>query len=99
MGSLVSFTISKHINKEYLKDAIQEWQAHKNTVERKIKEADSNEKKQELTKYLNEVNENLAILEKKYESIKDMWGDSVPRYYLKDIQDDEVIVVDRKKIY
>ena len=71
LGSLVSFTISKHINKEYLKDAIQEWQAHKNTVERKIKEADSNEKKQELTKYLNEVNENLAILEKKYESIKD----------------------------
>lgn len=71
LGSLVSFTISKHINKEYLKDAIQEWQAHKNTVERKIKEADSNEKKQELTKYLNEVNENLAILEKKYESLKD----------------------------
>lgn len=71
LGSLVSFTISKHINKEYLKDAIQEWQAHKNTVERKIKEADSNEKKQELTKYLNEVNDNLAILEKKYESIKD----------------------------
>ena len=71
LGSLVSFTISKHINKEYLKDAIQEWQAHKNTVERKIKEADSNEKKQELTKYLNEVNDNLAILEKKYESLKD----------------------------
>lgn len=71
LGSLVSFTISKHINKEYLKDAIQEWQAHKNTVERKIKEADSNEKKQELTKYLNEVNDNLVILEKKYESIKD----------------------------
>lgn len=71
LGTLVSFTLSKHITKEYLKDAIQEWQAHKNNVEKKIKEADSNEKKQELTKYLNEVNDNLEILEKKYESLKD----------------------------
>lgn len=71
LGSLVSFTISKHITKEYLKDAIQEWQNHKNNVERKIKEADSNEKKQELTRYLNEVNKNLETLETKYESLKD----------------------------
>lgn len=71
LGSLVSFTISKHITKEYLKDAIQEWQTHKNSVEKKIKEADSNEKKQELTKYLSEVNKNLETLENKYESLKD----------------------------
>ena len=41
----------------------------------------------------------ISTIVKQYESIKDMWGDSVPRYYLKDIQDDEVIVVDRKNNY
>ena len=34
-----------------------------------------------------------------YEFMEDSWGDSVPRYYLHDIQDNEVIVVDRKNNY
>lgn len=33
------------------------------------------------------------------EIIKDRWGDEVPRYYLKDIQENEVIVVDRTNNY
>lgn len=33
------------------------------------------------------------------EIIKDRWGDAVSRFYLADIQDDEVIVVDRKNGY
>lgn len=33
------------------------------------------------------------------ETISDRWGDAVPRFYLADIQDDEVIVVDRKNGY
>ena len=31
--------------------------------------------------------------------MKDRWGDEVPRYYLRDIQDNEVIVVDRVNNY
>lgn len=34
-----------------------------------------------------------------YETITDRWGDSVPRYYAADVQDNEVIVVDRKNNY
>ena len=34
-----------------------------------------------------------------YEFMQDRWGDSVPRYYLHDIQDNEVIIVDRKNNY
>lgn len=33
------------------------------------------------------------------ETMKDRWGDEVPRYYLRDIQDNEVIVVDRVNNY
>lgn len=36
---------------------------------------------------------------KNQEVIVDRWGDSVPRFYLQDIQDNEVIVVDRNDNY
>lgn len=34
-----------------------------------------------------------------YEIVQDRWGDSVPRFYLQDVQDNEVIVVDRNDNY
>lgn len=34
-----------------------------------------------------------------HESIRDHWGDKVPRYYLVDVQEDEAIVVDRAESY
>ena len=34
-----------------------------------------------------------------YATMKDYWGDDVPRYYLADIQDNEVIIVDRQNSY
>lgn len=34
-----------------------------------------------------------------YEVMEDRWGDNVSRFYLQDIQDNEVIVVDRKNNY
>ena len=34
-----------------------------------------------------------------YATMKDYWGDDVPRYYLADIQDNEVIIVDRQNGY
>lgn len=36
---------------------------------------------------------------RQFEVMVDKWGDSVPRFYLQDIQDNEVIVVDRKDNY
>ena len=36
---------------------------------------------------------------RQFETMVDRWGDSVPRFYLQDIQDNEVIVVDRKDNY
>lgn len=33
------------------------------------------------------------------EKVRDYWGDEVPRYYVRDIQDDEVIVIDRSDNY
>lgn len=39
--------------------------------------------------------DDIANIVADYEKIKDYWGDEVPRYYLADIQDNEVIIVDR----
>lgn len=41
----------------------------------------------------------IATIVSNYATIKDRWGDTVPRYYLVDIQENEVIVVDRQNNY
>lgn len=41
----------------------------------------------------------ISNIVRQYEVVEDRWGDTVPRYYLHDIQDDEVIVVDRNNNY
>lgn len=43
--------------------------------------------------------EDISCLVKNQETFKDRWGDDVPRFYLVDIQDEEVIVVDRSDNY
>jgi len=43
--------------------------------------------------------ENISQIVSQQDTIKNYWGDDVPRYYLRDIQDNEVIVVDRGKNY
>lgn len=43
--------------------------------------------------------EDISTMVKEYESVQDRWGDSYPRYYAVDIQENEVIVVDRKSGY
>ena len=43
--------------------------------------------------------EDISTMVKEYEAIVDRWGDSRPRYYAVDIQENEVIVVDRKSGY
>lgn len=43
--------------------------------------------------------EDISTMVKNQEMIKDRWGDEVPRYYAVDIQDNEVIVIDRNNNY
>lgn len=43
--------------------------------------------------------EDIANMVAQHESIKDRWGDEYPRYYAVDIQENEVIVVDRMNSY
>ena len=43
--------------------------------------------------------EDISTMVKEYEAVQDKWGDSYPRYYTVDIQENEVIVVDRKSGY
>ena len=66
-----STIIAKHANKQYLKDAIQEWREHKYSVERKIKDCTDGEKKRKLQEYLQEVEKNIEILEREYEKVRD----------------------------
>ena len=43
--------------------------------------------------------EDISTMVSEYESVQDRWGDTYPRYYAVDIQENEVIVVDRKSNY
>lgn len=43
--------------------------------------------------------EDISNMVSQHEVVKDRWGDAVPRYYAVDIQDNEVIVVDRANNY
>lgn len=43
--------------------------------------------------------QDVAAIVSQYETVVDRWGDSVPRFYLADIQDDEIIAVDTKENY
>ena len=43
--------------------------------------------------------EDISTMVREHETIRDRWGDSVPRYYAVDVQENEVIVVDRESGY
>ncbi|MGN1202736.1 MAG: hypothetical protein ACI4RF_05520, partial [Eubacterium sp.] len=43
--------------------------------------------------------EDISNIVSTFELMQDRWGDAVPRFYLRDIQDNEVIVVDKKNNY
>ena len=43
--------------------------------------------------------EDISTMVREYETMRDRWGDSIPRYYAVDIQENEVIVVDRESGY
>ena len=43
--------------------------------------------------------EDISTMVREHECTKDRWGDTVPRYYAVDVQENEVIVVDRESGY
>ena len=43
--------------------------------------------------------EDISTMVREHETMRDRWGDSVPRYYAVDVQENEVIVVDRESGY
>ena len=71
LAVISSALLSRHMDKEYLKTALHEWREHKYAVLRKYKECTDNDKKMKLHKYLAEVDHNIELLEKEYESVRD----------------------------
>ena len=43
--------------------------------------------------------EDISTMVREHTTMKDRWGDSIPRYYAVDVQENEVIVVDRESGY
>ena len=71
LSAASSIIIAKHMDKQYLKDAMQEWREHKYAVERKLKDCTDPDKKHKLEQYLVEVEKNIEILENEYEKQRD----------------------------
>lgn len=55
--------------------------------------------KTDFTQTMLEQFDDISAIVSKHEYIVDRWGDNVSRYYLKDVQDNEVIVCDRADNY
>lgn len=53
----------------------------------------------DFTQTVMEMFSDISTMTSQYEMLTDRWGDSYPRYYAVDIQDNEIIVVDRKNNY
>lgn len=53
----------------------------------------------DFTQTVMELFQDISNVVRDHEVMIDRWGDKVPRFYLQDIQDDEVIVVDRNNNY
>lgn len=66
-----NYTISKTIQKEYLKSAIQEWRKHRQSIVRKINSCSDVEKKRRMEAYLMQLDKTIKVLDDKYNEIKD----------------------------
>ena len=61
--------------------------------------ADDNQPASDFANTMMQQFEDIANVVASQETVKDYWGDDVPRYYAVDVQDDEVIVVDTGENY
>ena len=76
LGLLVTLNIHHATNKEYLQDAIEGWTKHKYDVERRLRNAQGDERNK-LSDYLEEVEKNITILSNKYETMRDETSDEI----------------------
>ena len=76
---ITAYIMSKHLNKEYLKESIKEWKEHKYSVTRKLKEETDPEKKRKLEAYLDEVDKSIETLEEEYEKQRDKTMEEINR--------------------
>lgn len=80
VGVLLSFLVTLNIHysvtKDYLQESIEAWIKHKHNIERRLDHADGDEKSK-LASYLNEVDKNIEILSKKYDSMRDKTSEEI----------------------
>jgi len=76
LGLLVTLNIHHATNKEYLQDAIEGWTKHKHDVERRLNNAQGDERNK-LSDYLEEVDKNITLLSNKYEAMRDETSDEI----------------------
>ena len=71
LAFLVNISLYHVLNKDYLRDALEEWRIHKHMVEKKIRASHDPQEKTKLSNYLKEVDKNIEVLEKRYEEMRD----------------------------
>lgn len=72
---------------------------NKKTNQGGIEMPDTKEQNTDFAQTVLQQFEDISTMVSEYESMQDRWGDTYPRYYAVDIQENEVIVVDRKSNY
>ena len=70
LASVAAIVTRKTAQNVYMKDALEEWREHRNSVKRKINDCQDPEKKRRMEAYLVEVNKTLEGLEEKYKEDK-----------------------------
>ena len=71
LGAITSLLLKMHIDKQYLKSAISEWNEHKYSVKRKMRATKDAAQRRKLETYLSEVEKNIEILTDEYEKERD----------------------------
>ncbi len=79
LGAITTFILREKMDKQYLRDAISEWKAHRYEVQRKLNTTKSAEQKRKLQAYLDEVDKNIELLTKEYEENRDRTADELER--------------------
>ena len=71
LGLIASLLIHSEVNKQYLRNAIDEWKDHRYSVERKMRSTKDATQRRRLQAYLAEVEKNVDLLTAEYEKRRD----------------------------
>ena len=77
LAAVTSFLLHRTANKEYIREAIDEWRDHKYSVSRRLKSAKDEEQKKKLSTYLEEVDKNIELLEDRWDKMRDKTRDEI----------------------